>query len=444
MVRNAYITSRRERGGLRPYLRKALPRVVKRHDIAYRSLTRVLRRRNHVFFPRENALYELLVSAVREWPKQDMHCHISHSLHPKFIFDLFASKSPHVQEQMFGPDVPRVWRKRFMKARNWQDLTRWLTATNREDRFLGKAAARDLPIVNLGDFRMAVEHVVRQNFEDGVSQLGLRFSPLKKYASVEDVLRGVYQSLLEAESWADSAFERSHRVMMILCFNRGKYPPQLVEEVVKQLVAIKQRNRGTDFADRLFGVDIAGPTEVKTPQYREALRKAKAGNFMCSAHVGHWGYRMAKGGVRRIEQHLGVVYRTVSEIPELDSIAHALPAGPIPEDLLGERDSDGNLYDAQRMGTITRTLEKLWEMLLKRKIIIEACPSSNLKSNKVLDYRGHPFHFWVENGFNVMLGIDGLWYWPSTLSEEIVRLLYSNPTRLGASALKKLVLPSQG
>ncbi|MFA4889731.1 MAG: Glu/Leu/Phe/Val dehydrogenase dimerization domain-containing protein, partial [Candidatus Omnitrophota bacterium] len=55
------------------------------------------------------------------------------------------------------------------------------------------------------------------------------------------------------------------------------------------------------------------------------------------------------------------------------------------------------------------------------------------------DYWQHPFHFWAKNDFNLGLGIDGLWHWPATLSEEVVRLLLSSPYGISVHKMQEIV-----
>jgi adenosine deaminase len=383
-------------------------------------------------FPFESAFFGALVNIARSWEKQDVHCHRSTSLEVDFVYEMFKSKDAAQQKVIMETAreefnvLPSAWSSP-------ESLFPWLTSFTRVEKFVVKVTTRDLPMTDLSDFEKTIAHVAEQIFEDGVTNFEFRFNPLKSFGSVEDIIRAAHQELCKAEEAANKMFGRLHQTNIIACFNRAKCPPDIVEDTIRDLARLKAR--GADFSGRLYGIDLAGPKEILNPGYANAFELARQEGFLRTTHIGDSIYDRIEDGIKN-------VHTTLTTLTSVNRLGHALAIRPVSPEMEGRKDLLGERYTRERLRRINDQLQQVWDIIREREIIIETCPSVNTRSPYIKDYQEHPFHFWLDNDFKLALGIDGLWYWPSTLSEEVPKLLFSSPSNLTIAQIRSLVSPN--
>lgn len=421
------------------------------------ELTQSLRQRynsitGNVVFPNRDPDYQALIRGVLEWEKTDIHCHISNSLSVEFIWELFQEKSPKLKQGIKEEASKKAEKSRieaeskgeyeraqqmYVPDSAWssqESLRPHVTSYSDLDRCGYKGGLRDLVIRSTDDFKRAIRHVAGQVFKDNVTYLQLRFNPYKNPDDIKD-LKGLSSKEIiekvisvantgfsEAEKDACKKFSREFKAGMIFSFDTAKKEnsPEMLKTVLTILDEVRYKH--PELRERMVGIDLSGDDEGGFYKYREALRYAGKLGFLRTAHFD--ALRMDKRGDHdKVKEAMGYID---SIIEYLDRIGHGLPLGPLSDCVLGQ---DSKLQT---------TLEKLWKKIKDKNIVIECCPSTNLRSHKIKDYQNHPFHFWVENGFELGLGIDGLWFWPATLSEEIARLLISSPYNISVKKMQRI------
>lgn len=402
-------------------------------------------------FNYEDANFQGLVKSVEGWRLKDRHLHISHCMNvPDFIFPKYLSKNDTVKAQIRkeGEDygIPQ-WA--------WDDartLAPCMTALNAYDRMNGKASARDIVIRNIDDFGDAVENVADHVFDRGVVYFELRFSPFKRYGSVEGILKATIEALEKSKNRHPKCDAK-----IDLCFDRSneRYTPAKILEVMKQVAAMDKDIRG-----KISGLDISGqeiliPGDVfyPTEDYHESYAIARDLGLKCLAHLGDFRIyddiktkktcmdhiTKADFEVSVIERYLDAFESAINGV-DLDRIAHALAAGyKIPEELTGQTDKEGRKYDKRRINRLERRMNDLRSIVKEKGIIIESCPGANLRSHSVEDYRNHPIHGWLNEGMPVYLCVDATEYFPTTLAREVVKVAISSPYGHGLDIYRKAV-----
>lgn len=414
-------------------------------------------------FPTRNHAYRTLIALVKRWPKRELHVHVSNSLSPQFISQLLASMAPDDKQAVYKSalrvvnsfverldkqsalsDVEAADRQSAVELRNrWNSPARfaedWSDSVEIAEilrpppgsRFSHRAGLRDVVILRLQDLTAAICYVAEECFRDGITRLELRFNPYKPELldfrqgrdgfeeQIENTVRAVSDGLAKAEQKVDD--ELGRRIgRMVFSFNRRKF--RILENqpdnsgLVSRIVSVLGMTRiraCAELAERMVGVDFSGPDDERTEQWNKVLREAGRHGFFRTAHFDslRLGRQYDTGHVLDALDGLGEV------IDHLDRIGHGLPLYCRTEIVSGHP-------------SIARRFLQVRTKVKERGVVIECCPSTNLKSNKIQDYGKHPFHEWEASGFRLGLGIDGLAHWPASLSEEIVRLLLTSPNDL--------------
>jgi len=197
---------------------------------------------------------------------------------------------------------------------------------------------------------------------DGVTTLEVRFAPqLHQGDALEDVVDAALDGL-------------AGRAGLILCGLYGESP-----EVLRRNVELAATRPG------VVGIDLAGGP---TPSHRWILEDY-APAFRRAAELG-----------------LG---RTV----------HAGEGRP-PEEIAIAIDTLG----AQRIGHGTTLLEEpaVLARVLERRVVIEACPTSNVHTGILADPRDHPMARWLDHGVRVCVNTDNTLLSDITASRELANV----------------------
>jgi adenosine deaminase len=204
-----------------------------------------------------------------------------------------------------------------------------------------------LSLLQSGDrVRRVASEICEDAANEGVTTLEIRFAPqlhLKGGARLEAII--------------DAAIEgANHRAGIILCGLYGD-SPSLVDELV---VAAKSRVG-------VVGIDLAGaPNQAgRVEDYVGPYRRARDAGIGRTVHAG--------------------------EGRPADEIRRAI-------ELLG----------AQRIGHGTSLLEDpaLVDLILERRVTIEACPTSNVHTGAIPDPSAHPLPRWLAAGVSACINTD--------------------------------------
>ncbi len=130
----------------------------------------------------------------------------------------------------------------------------------------------------------------------------------------------------------------------------------------------------------LYGTENARPPEV----YREVYRKAKALGMKCKIHSGEFG--TAKDMAKDLD------------ILQPDAIQHGIAAASSPE---------------------------VMHRLVAEGIVLNVCPTSNIRLSRVMDHKAHPIRKLYDAGVQVTLNSDDIMIFGSLVSDEYLHLFKS-------------------
>jgi aminodeoxyfutalosine deaminase len=204
------------------------------------------------------------------------------------------------------------------------------------------------------DFRQIVRDYAAQAAEFGAVYLEAIFSP------IERVMRGVsWDDLFEGYCDGAQQAQEEHGVVVRLTPDsyRGA-DVELTEELARRCVAFKDRG--------IVGLGLGGPEAGFAPQpYKRAFEIAKAGGLASVPHAGE------SAGAESVRETL--------ETLQADRIRHGIRAIDDP-DLTAE--------------------------LAARQIVLDVCPTSNLRTRSVTDLDTHPLPRLIAAGVSCSLGTD--------------------------------------
>ncbi len=205
----------------------------------------------------------------------------------------------------------------------------------------------------------AVRRIVRENLEDaareGIDYIELRFSPrfMGEYHDLDTL--GVAEAACDALEEARSRIPVRAKLIGIISRHYGP-----AEGWIEVEAAIRCRERG------IVALDLAGD-EAHFPGnwFVDHFRKAREAGLRVIAHAGE------AAGAASVRQ-------AVLEL------------------------------QAERIGHGVRAVEDpaVLDLLAERRIPLEVCPTSNLQTNTVQDYRSHPLPALLARGLAVTLNSD--------------------------------------
>jgi adenosine deaminase len=205
----------------------------------------------------------------------------------------------------------------------------------------------------------AVRRIVRENLEDaareGIDYIELRFSPY--FMGEEHGLdtAGVVEAACDALEEARGRIPVKAKLIGIISRHYG---PEIGR--VELAAAIRGRDRGVVALD-LAGDEANFPGELFVRHFQEAREAGLCATVHAGEAAGAWS-------VRQAVEELG----------------------------------------AERIGHGVRAVEDtaVLELLAERRIALEVCPTSNLQTSTVADYRSHPLPALLRRGLAVTLNTD--------------------------------------
>ena len=204
------------------------------------------------------------------------------------------------------------------------------------------------------DFRQIVVDYAAQAASHGAVYLEAIFSP------IERVVRGVSWDDL-FEGYCDGAQEAAETHGVVVRLTPDSYrgaDVELTEELARRAVAFKDRG--------IVGLGLGGPEAGFAPQpYKRAFEIAKAGGLASVPHAGE------SAGAESI--------RETMEALQADRIRHGIRA-------IDDADLTAELAD--------------------RQIVLDVCPTSNLRTRSVTDLASHPLPRLIAAGVSCSLATD--------------------------------------
>jgi adenosine deaminase len=215
-----------------------------------------------------------------------------------------------------------------------------------------------------------------------VKQIELRFNPMKRNLSSELDLDHIISAAIRGMDRA--CLEYDVRAGLIFCLAR-EFDAHLNEIMVEK--AIKYRHRG------VVGIDLAGSEknavelqEVSVARYRELYERARNAGLKTTAHTGETKGTGAEGLMAVVEEL------------KPHRIGHGIRAA----------------YDESAM-----------KLLRERNVVLELCPSSNVKTNAVesWDELRHIVKTFVDRKVPITINTDGPYLLDTDMKTELELLL---------------------
>jgi adenosine deaminase len=256
--------------------------------------------------------------------------------------------------------VLEIGRRHHVDLPAWtiEELRPYVQVSGREPSLMDFIAKFDVLRRVVVDYD-AVRRIVRENLEDaareGIDYIELRFSPafMGEYHGLDTI--GVAEAACDALEDADGRIPVRAKLIGIISRHYG--PDAAWTELE---AALRGRERG------IVALDLAGD-EANFPGdlFVEHFRKAREGGLHVIAHAGE-----------------------------------AAGAGSVRQAVLG--------LGAERIGHGVRAIEDpaVLDLLAERRIPLEVCPTSNLHTSTIRDYRSHPLPALLARGLAVTLNTD--------------------------------------
>jgi adenosine deaminase len=228
----------------------------------------------------------------------------------------------------------------------------------------------------------SVHEIIGKEFRSSrVTLLELRFNPMKRNLGGERDLDHIIHAALRGMD--RGSLEYGTRVGLVFCLAR-EFPIELNEILVKK--AIRYRSRG------VVGIDLAGPERYalelgsEIDAYAELCKRARAGGLGVTIHTGETPLTGAAGML------------TVMDKWKPSRIGHGVAA-------------------AQS--------EEAMRKLVEQKIVLEICPSSNLRTRVVsgLPAMGQLLRRFIDRGVRFTINTDGPYLLNTHLRQEFDLLL---------------------
>jgi adenosine deaminase len=229
--------------------------------------------------------------------------------------------------------------------------------------------------------RSVYEIIGKEYRSSRVSLIELRFNPMKRNLEGERDLDYIIAAALRGMDRACLAY--GIRAGLIFCLAR-EFEYGLNEIIVKK--AEKYRSRG------VIGIDLAGPEQHQTEfgedvdRYRDLFARARAAGLGTTVHTGETSHTGADGVIRVIDKLKPA------------RIGHGIAAA---------------------------SSEEATRKLVENKVVLELCPSSNLRTHAVasLDEWRTIFAKFRAAGVRTTINTDGTYLLGTTLRKEFDLLL---------------------
>jgi adenosine deaminase len=226
--------------------------------------------------------------------------------------------------------------------------------------------------------RAIYEIIGKEYRSSGVTQMELRFNPMKRNLGGERDLDHIIQAAIRGMDRA--VLEYGCQTGLIFCLAR-EFDARINEIIVDK--AIKYRSWG------VVGIDLAGSEDhamelmpEEALRYAELYKRAREAGLKTTVHTGETTNSGPEG------------VRAVCELLRPDRIGHGVQAA----------------YDEGAM-----------KILRNQKVALEICPSSNLSTHAVADWAEmkHVMRTFMDRGVQITINTDGPYLLGTDMKREI-------------------------
>ncbi|PSN55923.1 Adenosine deaminase-like protein [Blattella germanica] len=215
----------------------------------------------------------------------------------------------------------------------------------------------------------ATQNVIKEFANEGVHYLELRSTPR--------AVPGVMTKKEYLKAIIDAIKDTTEKIIvkMLISIDR-RQGSEVAEENLDLALIIRQQH-----PEILVGMDLSGdPTKGSVKEFLLVLERARSAGLKIALHCG--------------------------EVPNADEVELILEFKP---DRLGH---------CTCVHPLTGGTKELWNTLLAKKIPVELCLTSNVKSKTVENYKEHQFHHFFSAKHPITISTDDKGVFATSLSEE--------------------------
>ncbi|KRW99241.1 hypothetical protein PPERSA_03947 [Pseudocohnilembus persalinus] len=225
----------------------------------------------------------------------------------------------------------------------------------------------------LDDIKQVTEEILHDNQEQNVVYLELRSTPKQtQQFTQQDYLNTIFQVMYDFEQNEQNFL----KPRFILSIDRTKS----IEEAYKRVDLYQQFKRDIKFSKYLVGLDFCGDPQVNDfKNFKEVFQKAKDQNIKITLH----------GSEQKNNEN------------ETQYIIDFKP---------------------DRIGHFLVYNNKQFEQVIKNRIPIEMCPTSNLYAQQLKSYDQHHFINFFQNKHPISLNTDDFCCFNSNITQEFMQI----------------------
>lgn len=425
-------------------------------------------------------------------PYHEEHIHLTGSLSAEFIYPRLKKLLNGPDQKIYEEKIAQVYGASSLPINSVEDVDK-LIRLKEGELFKTYLKILYLPKLILTDKQTHVEaayHMASELYEKyNVGKIRLKFTlsrstglsdeqiPGLDQLTEDDVVLGLYEGFMKFKSekpFFQFVLSPSFRKEPNF-FDQNQYESKQehFEEQVLSIVALIKKY--PFLADVLSEVDTVGDErelyrKKHFMEMKPGLRRLQYQGFRIRSHHGET-WKILRLGVQAVDNALNIwhidtlehglslginpnyyFHRLYQRVMEMNRAGIALsPESPEYAELMDMEWRDEDIRDKVLQGiplNETETIKFLktkfhtareiehyqhdvLNRMINKKVSLVALPSSNLKlTNCFPDYKDHPFSWWEKKGVQLGIGTDNYITLSTNYIQELLILLYSNPTTL--------------
>jgi len=334
----------------------------------------------------KNIYFTCLKKSIMEFyqklPKVELHAHINGSIGPSLLRNLVEEYEMKRPGEM-GQDYESILKK--LQTDETQDMT--LAECFLAFKCIHRVSGDEKSV------RQIVKNVISSFAADGVVYLELRTTPRAEASSGMTKRSYLSAVLEEIRTFLESSPEIIVRLLVSIDRRKG------VDDARDSLDLAQEFRR--EYGDIIVGLDVSGdPVVGNILDYVEVLEEARRRGLKVSVHL--------------------------AEVPNEKEVEAFLTA------FLPDRIGHGTCLTSSRGGS-----EAIEKLVVKNRIPLELCPSSNVIGQTVANFSDHHFREWgLERDHPIALCTDDMGVFKTSLSQEY--FLIAQHFSLSQEAVKHL------
>lgn len=319
-----------------------------------------------------------LRETIRDIPKVDLHRHLEGAIKPETIIKV---------AQKYGIELPSYDPEKLKPYVQVTDQDKTLIDFLKKFDIIGKL------FVNKKAIREITEQCIADAKGENVKAMELRFSPMYMAASANMDMKDVVDAVIDGAKRGEKKYGVKTGLIMIIERQMGPDKGQSIEELAKQ-----------------YGDSSLAPIKTETVGEKAALPGLRKG--ILGIDLANDEFHFPPGP-----------YSAVFRAAEKDYLHRTVHAG----EALGSDSVKVALENcgAERIGHGVRAMEdpELVKKLQQQGVTLEMCPTSNIQTQAVQDFKSHPLKKFYDQGLKVTINTDDPAVCDTDMNKEFERAI---------------------